>query len=556
MVRKNINQTTKAGEPDNAVIPETIATTDAVTLDESGKDGWREETREGIRTVMVNRDKVLIRVVVRASIDYMQNGGAKSQDYFEPRLKAVGLRTSGNKITMPAATLATRLDRLDPKEGSEAGKLLDAIASGMEGLVIAVGSDFPWAYSDQCIAALTAKVDEVGGLRKLADLARNENIDENPRGVIRLDSKKVRDIVQGRIANLLGDISTSSFALAVVKDGETATVPNISLDMESVTAALANQDIGEGRAQVLHELTLTTVAITLDDTGLVKRRDDDPKDKKSPKRQTEPHIVFRPDRSVIVAAHLANGASNMVRITDMPSPFDSWPDYDVILPPQVHRKLALNLSKTSQRNAVIITEEAPEADRTLAERTWHIRSEAALHPNYQLGGRGLLFSPRIPTYGRLGEPRDTVHVIREDRAFVEVTQFVCDFAPTSFLTGIIAGNERLKRAASTGKALPLSIKNGWFSVTISKENVLVAKADGTMDSIHVSAADFRHMLLLLEALKPSVIELSLDDQKAALRWRFRSSRAAYELFMPAATAAGTRLATAFRPISIVARPTI
>lgn len=67
MVRKNSNQTTKAGEPDNAVMPETTETTDDVTLDEAGKDEWREQTREGIGTVMVNRDKVLIRVVVRAS---------------------------------------------------------------------------------------------------------------------------------------------------------------------------------------------------------------------------------------------------------------------------------------------------------------------------------------------------------------------------------------------------------------------------------------------------------------------------------------------------------
>lgn len=555
MVRKNSNQTTRAGGPDNAVMPDTTATTDDVTLDEAGKDGWREQTREGIGTVMVNRDKVLIRVVVRASIDYMRNGGAGSNGYFEPRLKAIGLRISGSKITMAAATLATRLDRLHPKEGKEAGKLLDTIASGMEGLVIAVGSGFPWAYSDECVATLTAKVDEIGGLRKLADLARNENIDDNPRGVIRLDGKKVRDIVQGRIADLLGDISASSFALAVVKDDGTATVPNVSLGVEDVTAALANRDIGEGRAQVLHELALATVAITLDDTGLGKVRDDDPKDKKSPKRQTEPHIVFRPDHSVIVSAHLAAGASNMVRITGMASPFDSWPPYDVMLPPQVYRKLRLNLDKPAQRNAVEITEEAPEPGRTLSDRTWHIRSEAALHPNYQLGGRGLLFSPRIPTYGRQNEPRDTVHVVRDDRHFDEVAQFVCDLAPTSFLMSIIAAHERIKRAASTRKAISLSMKDGWFGVTISKENMLVAKAEGDIEAVHVSAADFRNLLVLLEALKPGEVSLALDEQKAALRWRFRSSRAHYELFMPATTSAGTRLATAFEPISLVAHPT-
>lgn len=75
-----------------------------------------------------------------------------------------------------------------------------------------------------------------------------------------------------------------------------------------------------------------------------------------------------------------------------------------------------------------------------------------------------------------------------------------------------------------------------------------------MEAVHVSAADFRNLLLLLEALKPGEVSLALDEQKAALRWRFRSSRAHYELFMPAATSAGTRLASAFKPISIVARP--
>lgn len=553
MVRKNITQPAASEPVDEPVLERNMPTAEA-TLDEAGKDGWREQTREGIGTVMVNRDKVLIRVVVRASIDYMRNGGAGSSSYFEPRLKAIGLRTSGSKITMAAATLATRLDRLDPKDGKDAGKLLDAIASGMEGLVIAAGSGFPWAYSDDCVAKLTTKVDEIGGLRKLADLARNENIDDNPRGVIRLDGKKVRDIVQGRIADLLGNISASSFALAVVKDGKTAAVPNVSLDVQDVTAALAHRDIGEGRAQVLYELTLATIAITLDDTGLVKAHDDDPKDKKSPKRQTEPHIIFRPDRSVIVSAHLAAGASNMVRITDIASPFDEWPSYDVMLPPQVHRKLRLNLDKPAQRNAVEITEEAPEPGRALIDRTWHVRSEAALHPKYQHGGRGLLFSPRIPTYGRQGEPRDTVHVVRDDRQFDEVAQFLCDLAPTGFLMGVIAAHERIKRAASTRKAVSLSMRDGLFGATISKENVLVAKAEGAMEAVHVSAADFRNLLLLLEALKPGEVSLALDEQKAALRWRFRSSRAHYELFMPAATSAGTRLASAFKPISIVARP--
>lgn len=556
MVRKNSHSDIKSDAPEGVLLSDTVAPSAEVRFDETAKDGWREQTREGIGTVMVNSDKVLIRVVVMTAIDYMQNGGPKSADYFDSRLKAIGLRTSGNKIAMPAATLATRLDRLDPKDGKVAGKLLDTIASGIEGLVIAVGPDFLWVYNDECVVTLTAKVNQIGGLRKLADLARNETIDDNPRGVIRLDSKKVRDIVQGRIAALLGDISSSSFELAVVKDGETTTVPNVSLNVEDVAVALANRDIGEGRAQVLHELTLATSAITLEDTGLVKFRDDDPKDKRTAKRQTEPHIVFRADRSVIVSAHLSNGASNVVRITDMPSPFEGWPDYDVMLPPQVHRKLALNLAKATQRNAVEVTEEASEPGRILAERTWHVRSEAALHPNYQLGGPGLLFSPRMPTYGQQGDPRDTVHVIRDDLTFAEVTRFVCDLAPTSFLTSVIAAHERLKRAASMRNAVQLSIGAGWFGVTISRENVLIAKADGAMNPIHVSAADIRNMLLLLEALKPSAVNLSLDAERTALCWQFRSSRAAYELFMPAATAAGSRLATAFRPISITARPAV
>ncbi|WP_447406891.1 hypothetical protein, partial [Clostridium perfringens] len=99
MVRKNIAQPAASEPVDEPVLESNMPTAEA-TLDEAGKDGWREQTREGIGTVMVNRDKVLIRVVVRASIDYMRNGGAGSSSYFEPRLKAIGLRTSGSKITM------------------------------------------------------------------------------------------------------------------------------------------------------------------------------------------------------------------------------------------------------------------------------------------------------------------------------------------------------------------------------------------------------------------------------------------------------------------------
>ena len=178
-------------------------------VDEAIKAGWREQTHAHISSIVVNPDQVLIRVVAMTAIDYVQNGADKSGDYYEPRLKELGLSASGSKVAMPAATLGTRIDRRSPKDGKEAGKLLDAIASGIDGLVISVGSHFPWAYSDECVSTLIAKVSEIGGLRKLADLARNENIDDNPRGVIRLDG-----IHSGMSKRLLLQLSNFDISLS------------------------------------------------------------------------------------------------------------------------------------------------------------------------------------------------------------------------------------------------------------------------------------------------------------------------------------------------------
>lgn len=527
----------------------------AQIFDETAKERWRERSREDIGSLTINHDKILTRIIAMAAIDFMLNGAEESRDYYDARLKPLGLRSSGDKVAMRAATLATRLDRQDLDNGKAAGKQLDAIASGIEGLVIAAGDEVVWAYTNECIDILTALVAEVGGIRKLADLARNDNIDDNPRGVIRLDAKRAAALSEQRIIDAIGDLTAAQFAIAVQgDDGGLTAVPDLSLDSSELIAVMSGKDFGESRVRALHELTQATIAISVEDTGLAKVHDQDPKDRKTGKRQTEPHIVFCPDGSVVIAAHLAPQAGNMLRITDLPHVIDVWPSHHVMLPPQVHRKLALNVAKPSQRNAIAVSEEDAEAGTALVYRTWRVRSEAALHPRYQMAGQGLKFSLRLPTYGTKGDPRDTVHVIREDHAFEPVTTFSLDPAPTGFRNGVLASHERIKRNASLKKALLLSIRAGTFTVVIGKGNALATAASGTMPDIHVAAADFRNFLLLLEALKPTEVALAIDSQKAALRWTFRSSRAGYELFMPATTATGTRSATAFQPIAIIPPP--
>lgn len=521
-------------------------------FDESAKEDWRERSREGIGAVMANHDKILTRVVTMAAIDFVSNGAENSNAYYDDRLKPLGLKVSGSKIAMRAATLATRLDRHDTEHGKAATKQLDAIASGIEGLVIAAGNDFGWAYTDECVAQLTSIVASVGGIRALADLARNEGIDDNPRGVIALDGKKAASISRQLATTALGEVSADRFKIAFDNDnGTLSPVPNLSLGYDDVVASLSETDLGEQRVQLLHELTAATMAISREDTGLTTVHDADPKDKKAKKRLTEPHILFGPDEAIIISAHLAQQASNAVRITGMASVIDVYPAHHVMLPPEVYRKLGLNLAKVTQRNAVTISEEAAAPDTTLIYRTWLLRSSAALHPRYQLDGAGLRFSLRFPTYGAKENARDTVHVIREDRAFDPVATFDLDADPLGFRNAIVGAHERMKRASSRQRPISLAIGDGRLEVTISKENVLVASASGSMNAIHVMANDFMNFLLLLDALRPAQVELALDHQRAALRWTFQSQRGSYELFMPAASAQGVRLGYAFQPINIV-----
>lgn len=171
-----------------------VVTPQIAEIDESDKEKWRERSREGIAAVTANHDKILTRVIAMAAIDFVANGAENSNSYYDERLKPLGLPVSGSKVAMRAAVLATRLDRGSTENGKEAGKQLDAIASGIEGLVLAAGGDFDWAYSDECVARLTEVVTNAGGIRVLANLARNERIDDNPRGVIALDGKKVASI--------------------------------------------------------------------------------------------------------------------------------------------------------------------------------------------------------------------------------------------------------------------------------------------------------------------------------------------------------------------------
>lgn len=547
-MRRSVKDTIPPEEQAADVVSPQVA-----AIDESSKEKWRERSREGIAAVTANHDKILTRVIAMAAIDFVANGAENSNSYYDERLKTLGLPVSGSKVAMRAAVLATRLDRGNPENGKEAGKQLDAIASGIEGLVLAAGGDFDWAYTDECVEQLTGIAATAGGIRSLANLARNERIDDNPRGVIALDAKKVASISEQLATAALGGVSTNRFKIAFDNDnGTLSPVPNLSLDIADVVASLSGKDLGEQRAQVLHELETATIAISLEDTGLPKVHDADPNDKKTKKRLTEAHLLFCPDGSVIISAHLAPQASNVVRVTDMASVIDDWPAHHVMLPPGVYRKLGLNLAKVAQRNAVTISEEPASPGSTLIFRTWLLRSSAALHPRYQPDGPGLKFSLRFPTYGAKGNSRDTVHVIREDCVFDPVATFDLNVEPTGFRNAIVASHERMKRASSTQRTLALTIRDERFEVTISKENVLVASASGSMGAIAVMANDFRNFLLLLEALRPSQVELALDQQKGALRWAFQTQRARYEVFMPAATDQGTRKAHAFQPINIVA----
>lgn len=524
----------------------------ALSWDEEAKKEWREKSRQGIAAVTANHDKIVTRVIVMAAIDFVSNGAKSSNSYYDDLLRELRLEVSGTKVAMRAATVATRLDRTDPENGKEAAKLLDAIASGIEGLVIAADDDFRWAYTDECVDQLTALVASVGGIRALADLARNEGIDDNPRGVIALDSKKAASISRQLATTALGGVSADRFKIAFdCENGTLSPVPNLSLGYDDVVASLSETDLGEHRVQLLHELSIAPVAISREDTGLTTVHDADPKDKNAKKRLTEPHILFGPDKAVIISAHLAQQASNVVRITGMASVIDEYPAHHVMLPPEVHRKLGLNLAKVTQRNAVEIAEEAAAPDTALIYRTWLLRSSAARHPRYQLAGAGLRFSLRFPTYGAKGDARDTVHVIREDRAFDPVATFDLGADPLGFRNAIVSAHERMKRASSRQRPISLAIRDGRLEVTISKENVLVASASGSMEAIHVMANDLMNFLLLLDTLRPAQVELALDQQKAALRWAFQSQRGSYELFMPAASAQGVRLGYAFQPINIV-----
>ena len=547
-----VQDTTDTRGASPAVSTNILAPNFGATPREEQKTEWREAARDGVATVMVNRDKVLVRTTAMATVDYVMNGGPKSDGYFDTKLDELRLKTAGEKPTMRAATVATQLDRGRKETGAEARKLLDQLASAMEGLTILAGSDFEWSYSPTCVASLIGLVDGIGGLRKLADLARNENIDDNPRGVIRMDGKQVQEIIATQVRQRLSRTSASVFSLAVPGATGLEAVEGLELTLDDVTRALSNRDIQEGRVQALFELTRGTVAISREKTAFVKVHDDDPKDSKSPKRLTEPHIIIEPDGKVIVSAHLAAGSSNVVTMTGVRGLLDNPLDFHVMLPPQVHNKLALNLEKAAQRNAVEITVEAPDPDTTFAACTWHVRSDAAINTRYQSEGPGLRFSARFPTYGRKGERLDTVAVIRPDCTWSDVSTINCDFVADGFMNGIVAAEERIKRAATGMKAVRLSIFDKRFLVEAGKENQLSCAASGKLDPLHVTAADLRGLLLLLAGIRPREVKLAVDAGKAALRWSFSSHRARYELFMPAATATGTRLTFAFEPITIIA----
>jgi hypothetical protein len=516
------------------------------------KNEWRKSASIDTAALLLDGDLALMRLIAMALIDYQRSGGEASAPYFDDRLKELGLESAGDKVMMRAATVASGLDRRDRKTGEKAGKLLDSIATSMEGLAIVVGraTDFSYSYTQDCVGRLISIILETkGGIRALANIARNEVIAVKESGVVALDRALVADIVKAKVQERFRAAGANTFSLARTdSDGKLIPVPGVLLDLDAVTRAMTGTDVLEGRAQALYELQFATKAIAREPTDKVKVIGSDLRDKRTEKRHTEPHIVACPGGEIIVSAHFAE-ASNVIRISGLSGVFDEQPKVHVMLPPEVHNKLGRNLAKADQRNAVTITEEPPAAGTSLAYRTLKMRSGAALNPRYGPDGEGLSFSWRFPTYGRNG-PEDAVPTMRPDRQWSpERTIILSD--EDGLMNRIVASRSRLDRSASQRKPVELSLGAGKLMVRISKDSSLSCRADGAELQVRVSAADLRGLLVLLEELRPTDLALAIDSGRAALRWTFRSSRAAYELFMPCTGESGTRLKAAFAPLELV-----
>lgn len=533
----------------------TIAPTFGDTPTEIEKQQWRVSASRDAAALLLDADKARIRMTAMALVDFQLNGGRDGNAYFDDRLAELSLKAGGEKVMMRAAIVASGLNREDPVDGTKSAKILDAMATEMEGLERLVGEDagFTYSYTEACVNALIEKVlKTTGGLRALANVVRVENAADNERKPIALDPVKVGEMKIARAQDRLASSTSNVFELVTHDLSGMSQRTGIFLDIEAVMRAMAEGDIEEGKAQALHELQLATIAIAREPTDKVVVHGTDPKDKRVEKRKTEPHIVYCPEGRFVISGHLAS-AGNVVEISDLEDVFAIVPDFHVMLPPEAHKSLGRNLEKSDQRNVIEIVEEAPAKGTKSIYRTMRLRSDAARLARYRRGGEGVSISWRYPTYGST-DAEDTVPDIRGDRKWSAPSSFTMS-GDAGFENAIVGGRSRLDHDAHKRRSVAISLDDGVFTVITKNGSISCAgvsgKPFGVAQKMFVAAADLRGLLALLDAVKADGLELSLDREGAAVKWSFGSFRAQYHVTMPCAGETGTRLGAAFKPLQVV-----
>lgn len=536
--------------PSNLVLDETIPNISADPSEED-KVAWRESAKLDVQSLMLDPESVKARCLSMALTDYVMNEKAGAA-YFGELLQDLRLSAPGEKPLMAAVTISTRLDRGDIASGKKAATILDEMASAGQSLLkLARDRAVQFAYTQQCVAELRQIISEYG-YRALADRSRNEDIENKERGVIKLDAAKVNTIAAERISKKLSLQERSSIALAARDStGKLVELPNLSLSQTALTAALMNAELGDDLVLDLWELCQAADGIAVETTSRMKVQGADPADRKAERRMTEAHVVRRSDGTIVIGAYGAQ-ASNVLHIAGFKGLLNVEPPYDVMMPPQVRKKLALNLAKVAQRNSVQAKEEPPAPGTSSIYATYKLRSEAAIAPAYGPEGKGLSFSWFLPTYGAKGDPDDRVVDVRQDRTWRNIAT-IPNLQAINFCALMSAAADGFGSAAKKRKSAPLRVDAQQLILRIPAigEERKFAVTQHEPLSVYVAAADLRSALQMMAGLQvKGTLDLCIDANAKALRWTFAHRGHEYRLYMPCSGEAGERLTDAYQSLSV------
>lgn len=517
--------------------------------EESDKQQWRDYAAD----LRMRSDAALYYFLSATYIDWAMNGGLQSDPYYKARLQAMKLSVGNSKKLFAHAVVVT--GRIDIKLGSEQDRkssinTLQETATALEELdKIIVKRKVKVSYHKDCLRRIADIIKDEGGRSKLAAKARAHAKAGTQRNVMPLDTSKAKAVAAKKADDYFA--AYGDLVVAMSKDGALTPLENVSFDVRALAVAKASAIPSSPRATGLWELSRMAEAIALESTGKTVQMGDDPKDRDTEKRKTNPHILMRPTGEVVISP-ISTPSGVLIDCALKTSLLDHLPTATIVLTPNVHRELKRNLDTPIQRCVINIEEKAPAPSTKDVFCTYHLTSQAAEKPEHQPGGNGLSFSWKFASYS--GTDDNYLLDLRgglkwQDHAKLPLA------GPNGFLSAIAAMAHQLKQAAQKKHPVRCEVSDHKFNINVDSGTNLPCDAENTIATkFFVNAKDMQGVLAALADLSVGGehLTLSLDDKKALVRLTFETATGRYQVYIPQCDSRGTRTTDGYERLSIKA----